>query len=166
MPRIRSSPPVTGETAAIIRMVEDLPAPLGPRKPNASPRRTSMSMPLTASTVSPSRPLNDLRTSRAEIIASLLGWDTSTDPTNHRRHAANQTVRPEPYGVPMQRRHARSGSPYEERIGFSRAVRLGSTVSVSGTAPIWPDGHVDPEPAAQARRCWQVVLAALEQLGA
>ena len=36
---------VTGETAAIIRMVLDLPAPLGPRKPNDSPRRTSTSMP-------------------------------------------------------------------------------------------------------------------------
>ena len=50
----------------------------------------------------------------------------------------------------MERRHARSGSPYEETIGFSRAVRVGSTVAVSGTAPVWPDGHVDPDPAAQA----------------
>ena len=41
-----ASPPLTGETAAIIRIVEDLPAPLGPRKPNDSPRRTSTSMPL------------------------------------------------------------------------------------------------------------------------
>jgi enamine deaminase RidA (YjgF/YER057c/UK114 family) len=66
----------------------------------------------------------------------------------------------------MERRHARSGSPYEETIGFSRAVRVGSTVSVSGTAPVWPDGHVDPDPAVQARRCWEIVLAALEELGA
>jgi enamine deaminase RidA (YjgF/YER057c/UK114 family) len=66
----------------------------------------------------------------------------------------------------MERRHARSGSPYEETMGFSRAVRVGSTVSVSGTAPVWPDGHVDPDPAVQARRCWQIVLAALEELGA
>ena len=34
---MRSSPPLGGETQPIIRMVEDLPAPLGPRKPNASP---------------------------------------------------------------------------------------------------------------------------------
>jgi len=66
----------------------------------------------------------------------------------------------------MERRHARSGSPYEETIGFSRAVRLGSTVVVSGTAPVWPDGHVDPDPAVQARRCWEIVAAALEELGA
>ena len=45
---MRSSPPLGGETQPIIRMVEDLPAPLGPRKPNASPGRTSTSMPSTA----------------------------------------------------------------------------------------------------------------------
>jgi enamine deaminase RidA (YjgF/YER057c/UK114 family) len=66
----------------------------------------------------------------------------------------------------MDRRHARSGSPYEETIGFSRAVRVGATVSVSGTAPVWPDGHVDPVPAVQARRCWEIVVAALSELGA
>lgn len=51
-------------------------------------------------------------------------------------------------------------------MGFSRAVRIGGTVSVSGTAPVWPDGHVDPDPAVQARRCWEIVAAALEELGA
>ena len=66
----------------------------------------------------------------------------------------------------MERRHARSGSPYEETIGFSRAVRVGSTVAVSGTAPVWPDDHVDPDPAVQARRCWEIVLSALTELGA
>jgi enamine deaminase RidA (YjgF/YER057c/UK114 family) len=66
----------------------------------------------------------------------------------------------------MERRHARSGSPYEETIGFSRAVRVGSSVVVSGTAPVWPDGRVDPDPAVQARRCWEIVVAALEELGA
>src|SRR5688500_3485069 len=33
-----------------------------------------------------------------------------------------------------------SGSPYEETVGFSRAVRTGRHVYVSGTAPLWPDG--------------------------
>ena len=45
IPRIRSSPPLTGETAPIIRIVDDLPAPLGPRNPNASPFQTSRSIP-------------------------------------------------------------------------------------------------------------------------
>jgi enamine deaminase RidA (YjgF/YER057c/UK114 family) len=64
----------------------------------------------------------------------------------------------------MECRHARSGSPYEDTIGFSRAVRVGATVTVSGTAPVWPDGQVDPDPAVQARRCWEIVVAALEEL--
>jgi enamine deaminase RidA (YjgF/YER057c/UK114 family) len=58
-----------------------------------------------------------------------------------------------------------SGSPYEPTIGFSRAVRVGDVVAVSGTAPVWPDGHVDPDPLAQARRCWQIALGALAEAG-
>ncbi len=65
----------------------------------------------------------------------------------------------------MDRQHARSGSPFEDTIGFSRAVRVGHTVAVSGTAPVWPDGHIDPDPGVQARRCWEIALAALEELG-
>jgi enamine deaminase RidA (YjgF/YER057c/UK114 family) len=65
----------------------------------------------------------------------------------------------------MERRHAASGSPYEPRIGFSRAVRLGNVIAVSGTAPVWPDGEVDPDPATQARRCIEIALAALAELG-
>lgn len=65
----------------------------------------------------------------------------------------------------MERRRATSGSPYESSIGFSRAVRLGDLVAVSGTAPVWPDGEVDPDPAAQARRCLEIALGALAELG-
>jgi enamine deaminase RidA (YjgF/YER057c/UK114 family) len=71
-----------------------------------------------------------------------------------------------PNRVPgMERRHAASGSPYESSIGFSRAVRVGEQVVVSGTAPVWPDGEVDPDPAAQARRCLEIALGALAELG-
>jgi enamine deaminase RidA (YjgF/YER057c/UK114 family) len=61
-----------------------------------------------------------------------------------------------------------SGSPYEPIIGISRAVRVGAIISVSGTAPIGPDGKtVAPgDPAAQARRCIEIAKSALEQLGA
>ena len=65
----------------------------------------------------------------------------------------------------MARTSARSGSPFEAAIGFSRAVRVGSTIAVSGTAPVWPDGSVDPDPAVQARRCWEIAITALEELG-
>jgi len=63
-------------------------------------------------------------------------------------------------------RRAQSGSPFEATIGFSRAVRVGDRVAVSGTAPVWPSGDVDPDPAVQARRCWEIVTAALTELGA
>ncbi len=63
------------------------------------------------------------------------------------------------------KRHARSGSPYEARYGFSRAVRVGSVVHVAGTAPIWPSGQVDPDPEAQADRCFTIALHALAELG-
>jgi enamine deaminase RidA (YjgF/YER057c/UK114 family) len=59
-----------------------------------------------------------------------------------------------------------SGSPYEPSIGFSRAVRVGDRVLVAGTAPVWPDGQVDPDPATQARRCLEIILDALYQAGA
>jgi enamine deaminase RidA (YjgF/YER057c/UK114 family) len=59
-----------------------------------------------------------------------------------------------------------SGSPYESTIGFSRAVRVGNRVLVSGTAPIWPDGSCDPDPEVQARRCLEIMLTALKETGA
>jgi enamine deaminase RidA (YjgF/YER057c/UK114 family) len=65
----------------------------------------------------------------------------------------------------MERRNISSGSPFEMTVGFSRAVRIGSRVIVAGTAPIWPDGAVDPDPAAQARRCLEIMLTALAEAG-
>jgi enamine deaminase RidA (YjgF/YER057c/UK114 family) len=64
------------------------------------------------------------------------------------------------------RQNVSSGSPYEPVIGFSRAVRVGNRVVVSGTAPIWPDGSCDPDPGAQARRCLEIILDALREAGA
>ncbi len=65
----------------------------------------------------------------------------------------------------MERRRVSSGSPFEPRVGFSRAVRVGGRVLVSGTAPVWPDGSCDPDPGTQARRCFAIILAALAALG-
>jgi len=60
-----------------------------------------------------------------------------------------------------------SGSPYEPKVGISRAVRVGSIVAVSGTAPLGPDGHTvgKGDPAAQARRCLEIIKEALERAG-
>ncbi|MEW6153367.1 MAG: RidA family protein [Actinomycetota bacterium] len=64
------------------------------------------------------------------------------------------------------RRRVSSGSPWEPVIGFSRAVRVGDRVLVAGTAPVWPDGSCDPDPAAQAGRCLEIIEAALAEAGA
>jgi enamine deaminase RidA (YjgF/YER057c/UK114 family) len=64
------------------------------------------------------------------------------------------------------RRSISSGSPYEPVIGFSRAVRVGDRVLVSGTAPVWPDGSCDPDAGKQAERCLQIIDAALAEAGA
>ena len=61
-----------------------------------------------------------------------------------------------------------SGSPYEPVIGFSRAVRVGNSISVGGTAPLSPSGETvaTGDPAEQARRCLEIIKAALEEAGA
>jgi enamine deaminase RidA (YjgF/YER057c/UK114 family) len=64
------------------------------------------------------------------------------------------------------RQRISSGSKYETAIGFSRALRVGRSVYVSGTAPIWPDGSCDPDPGVQARRCLEIILEALAKAGA
>lgn len=68
----------------------------------------------------------------------------------------------------MNRRRVSSGSPYEPVIGFSRVLRAGRIIAVSGTAPIGPDGRtVGPgDPAAQARRCLEIIRDALARVGA
>ena len=68
----------------------------------------------------------------------------------------------------MSRQHVSSGSPYEPRLGISRAVRSGRFIAVAGTAPIGPDGKTvgNGDPVAQARRCIEIIRNALEQSGA
>ncbi len=68
--------------------------------------------------------------------------------------------------TPSGRRRISSGSRFESTIGFSRAVRVGDRVLVSGTAPIWPDGSVHPDPLAQAGRCLEIIAEALAEAGA
>ena len=68
----------------------------------------------------------------------------------------------------MSKQYIPSGSPYEPRLGISRAVRSGRIIAVAGTAPIGPDGKTvgTGDAAAQARRCIEIVANALEQAGA
>ncbi len=66
------------------------------------------------------------------------------------------------------RRRVSTGSPYEPRLGISRAVRSGRIVAVAGTAPLGPDGRTvaHGDAAAQARRCLEIIREALDRLGA
>jgi enamine deaminase RidA (YjgF/YER057c/UK114 family) len=66
------------------------------------------------------------------------------------------------------RKRVASGSPYEQKVGISRAVRAGSIVTVAGTAPLGPDGRTigQGDAAAQARRCLEIIAAALDGAGA
>lgn len=53
-------------------------------------------------------------------------------------------------------------SPYEPVIGFSRAVRIGNHVHVSGTGPV---GAENEDPAAQTDQCLTLIAAALKNAG-
>jgi enamine deaminase RidA (YjgF/YER057c/UK114 family) len=61
-----------------------------------------------------------------------------------------------------------SGSPYEPKVGISRAVRVGNLIAISGTAPLGPDGRTVGigDAGIQARRCLEIIAAALEKAGA
>jgi enamine deaminase RidA (YjgF/YER057c/UK114 family) len=67
----------------------------------------------------------------------------------------------------VDRQRISTGAAYERRIGYSRAVRVGPHVWVSGTAPIMP-GDADPpaDPYEQARVCIGIIERALTEAGA
>ena len=62
----------------------------------------------------------------------------------------------------MTRENIPGTSPYEPIIGFSRAVRLGHHVHVSGTGPVGAD---DKDVAEQTDQCLTLIAAALKNAG-
>jgi len=67
----------------------------------------------------------------------------------------------------VERRLVPADSPFAPTVGYSRAVQVGDRIHVSGTAAVMPDGAPPPTGAyAQARRCLEIILDALAQLGA
>lgn len=68
----------------------------------------------------------------------------------------------------MTRREISSGGPFEDIVGYVRAVRVGNTIAVSGTTAALPDGTVfgGDDIYLQATRCFAVIAKALEEAGA
>ncbi len=60
-----------------------------------------------------------------------------------------------------------SGAPWEEHVGYCRAIRAGDRVYVTGTAPVAPDGTVvaPGDGYRQTQRCVEIIRQALEALG-
>jgi enamine deaminase RidA (YjgF/YER057c/UK114 family) len=67
----------------------------------------------------------------------------------------------------VERRLISSGSSFEQRFGYSRAVVVGDRIFVAGTAPIMADdSDPPPDPYSQMRRCLEIVENALSEAGA
>lgn len=66
------------------------------------------------------------------------------------------------------RTNIRSGAPWEPLVGYSRAVRVGNFIAVSGSASVSDDGELvgEGDAHAQAVRCIEVITAALQEAGA
>jgi len=67
----------------------------------------------------------------------------------------------------MKRELISSGSPYEDIVGFSRAVRVGPYISIGGTAPLDSNGKTVGvgDIAAQTKQCLETIKSALERAG-
>lgn len=68
----------------------------------------------------------------------------------------------------MEFRRTYSGAPWEETIGYCRALRAGNQIFVTGTAPVADDGttYAPGDGYAQARRCYEIIEKALKDLDA
>ena len=67
----------------------------------------------------------------------------------------------------MKRKLITSGSPYEDIIGFSRAVRVGSYIAIGGTAPMDKEGNTVGigDISVQTKQCLETIKIALENAG-
>jgi enamine deaminase RidA (YjgF/YER057c/UK114 family) len=61
-----------------------------------------------------------------------------------------------------------TGAPWESKVGYCRAVRVGSNVAVTGTAAVGENGEVVGvgDPYAQTQRCLEIIEKALKDAGA
>jgi enamine deaminase RidA (YjgF/YER057c/UK114 family) len=68
----------------------------------------------------------------------------------------------------LKRISVRSGAPWEPIVGYSRAVRVGNTIAVTGCASVGEDGQLvgEGDPYLQAQQCIKVIRTAVEGTGA
>ena len=61
-----------------------------------------------------------------------------------------------------------TGTEWEPKVGYCRAIKAGNMIYLSGTAPVGEDGntHAPGDGYAQARRCFEIVESAIEVMGA
>ena len=64
-----------------------------------------------------------------------------------------------------ERRRIPPLSPFEEEIGFTRAVRAGDRILCSGITAVMPDGSIPADAGAQADRCFEEIVRYIEELG-
>ncbi len=67
-----------------------------------------------------------------------------------------------------ERRRVPTSAPWAEAVGYSRAIRVGDTIFVSGTAAVGKDGEIEPkgDVYGQAKRCLEIIVTALGEAGA
>ena len=65
----------------------------------------------------------------------------------------------------MSRQNITSGTPWEPVVGYSRAVRVGDLIFVTGTVGLEPDGRYGATVTAQTHRALEIIVAAIEALG-
>ena len=70
------------------------------------------------------------------------------------------------YSPVMERKHFSTGTPWEPKVGYARAVRVGAQIWVSGCTATTDGGHVEGDAYAQAAQCLKNIARALAGVGA
>ena len=101
------------------------------------------------------------------LASTTLGARRAGDRANVELDAMARYVAGAAAAHPIAIERAFTGAPWEARVGYCRAVRAGSFIAVSGTAPVAEDGSTfaPGDMLAQARRCFTIVRQAVERLG-